>query len=76
MRYIHKKSLDTNPRKLFDDDIRNELEKLIGSNIKVILMIDVNKNINNGEFTKMLVQLNMENAFKRYLRIELPPTHH
>ena len=76
MRYIRKKSLDTNPRKLFDDDIRNELEKLIGSNIKEILMIDVNENVNNGEFTKMLAQLNMENAFKRYLRIELPPIHH
>ena len=53
MRYIRKKSLNTNPRKLFDDDIQSELQNLIGSNIKVILMIDVNENVINGEFPKI-----------------------
>jgi len=76
MRYIRKKSLSTTPRELFDKDIQHELEDLIKKDINVILMIDVNEDINNGTFTRMMQNLNLQNSFQSYLRKPIPPTHH
>jgi len=76
MRHIRRKSLNCTPRELFDRDIVTEIQLQQSRNIQVILMIDVNENVESGEFTKSMDTLGLQSVFKRYIHEPMPATHH
>ena len=76
MRFIRRNNLNCEPRDLFDKDIMTEIEKQQANNIQIVLMIDANENIETGEFTKEMEKRGLYSVYKRYIRDQMPATHH
>jgi len=75
-RYIRKKKLNTDPRSLFDSDLYSALEKQINEGTRVVVMLDANENVEDGQFHLCMQSLQLQNVFHRYCDQPMPPTHH
>ena len=75
-RYIrahHGEQID--PRKFFDLDLLAEIENILQTT-NVVLMIDVNQNVEKGDFSRRMEEIGMHNIFCRLGMPPMPATHH
>jgi len=75
-RYIRRKKLYTDPRTLFDTDLHAALEKQIIEGTRVVVMLDANENVQEGQLHSCMQSLHLQNVFHRYCDQPMPPTHH
>jgi len=75
-RYLEKHNINKEPRDFFDSSIKEELQ-IQAQRAELILMIDVNQDVINGHFSKMMGELGMYNVFETcYDKSSIPATHH
>jgi len=74
-RYIRKNKLAGTPRELFDIDLQREIKNQLYDK-QIILMLDANENVENGNFNDMMNGLGMRNGIQSRIAQPMPPTHH
>ena len=73
--YLRQQSINKEPRDYFDETLQKELRQQI-QQCNIVLMIDVNQDVINGQFTRMMNEIGMNNAFNDPNYETMPPTHH
>ena len=73
--YIQDRGININPRELFDRDLCNELELWIQQQIRIVLCLDDNEDVNQGPFNDIIANLGLINAHKACHADNLPATH-
>ena len=75
MRYVQDRGINLNPRELFDRDLSNELENWIERQIRIVLCLDANEDVNQGPFHDLMTRLGLLNAHTLCHLNALPATH-
>lgn len=73
-RYLHKIQSDSNPRQQFDQDLKSLFLEWIQQNIRIVLCIDANENVLDGDFNTIMIEIGLINAHHQYGTEDLPPT--
>ena len=74
-RYLRLNSYTTDPRTQFDKDLKALLISWHEINIRVILCIDANDDVEKGKFKDMIDEIGLINAHTNLYDEHLPPTH-
>ena len=74
-RYIRAHSINKTPREMFDCDLHEEiLHQMQRKNI--VIMLDANEDVENGEFNNMMQGLGLRNGVSARINSTMPATHH
>ena len=75
VRYVRKNNWTKDPRQQFDSDLVELLTNWQNDVIKIILSIDANENIMEGDFHDLMLELGLVNIHDAYGNEPIPPTH-
>ena len=74
-RYMRANNIKGDPHTMFDQNLQDELELLINE-CNIILMLDTNEDIENGNFNKSMLSIGMKNSILTRVQQPMPATHH
>ena len=77
-RFLDKAGIDKHPREVFQEDLINLIKRWMSEGDKIILAIDINEHILEGELSNKLLQLGLKEAIsnKHEREFGLAPTCH
>ena len=76
LQYYKDNDIDDCPLQMFDKELLELIRKCIRQREKVILMIDLNEDINQGEFSNKLQRCGLISALRNRHGTNTPPTQH